>query len=101
MTSVFRKRLEALATAVLLSSLAAAVGCTSPCEQLADHICECKPNGSEQNACKEQVRAATAQHDVTSAEQQYCSTLLDKCSCNAVDKNDLYSCGLSKETPRR
>ena len=85
-----------LLEALLLVALLASGGCTPPCEALANQVCSCKPNSAEQNACKEQVRAATGQHNVSAAENSYCSSLLDKCKCDAIDKNDIYACGLAK-----
>lgn len=87
-----------IAMALVVSATLAA--CGSPCQSLADKICECKPSTAEINGCKEQVRSARALRDATKAEQDYCSMVSDQCTCEAIDRNDLAKCGIGKPAPK-
>jgi hypothetical protein len=93
---VYRTILSAMTVAIAFAAFASA-GCSGPCEQLADQICACSANTPEENACIEQVRAA--QREVTDAESQRCDTLLDSCTCDALEREDLSACGLAKDEP--
>lgn len=80
--------------------LAPLAGCGNNCESLANLICNCLPNTSEQNACKQQIATASSQRSVTHAEDQYCGKLLQTCTCDALDRGDLVACGYAKpQTP--
>lgn len=88
---MFQRTLEALALASLLTLAA----CSDPCRALADKICSCRPSTAEQNACLEQVKATTA-HEPSDSENQRCAELIDGCTCEALEQNELAACGLAK-----
>ncbi len=70
-------------------------GCQGPCESLADRICGCEPNRLERDACQQQIRSA-GNPDITPQENEVCETLLDTCTCDALEREDIQACGLSK-----
>ena len=68
----------AVAGVVLAASLAAA-GCTNPCQELGDRICNCLPVGSARNSCQNDVKNRVNAARPSSAQTSYCSGLLDTC----------------------
>ena len=81
----------ALVATVLMST-----ACDGPCRALAQQICECEPSARERRACELRVENADARQDPTPAEQTICSGLLDSCTCDALARDDLAACGLTK-----
>jgi hypothetical protein len=66
-----------------LAALILAPACGAPCQTLANHICECRPNSSEVNACKQGV--ANAQPgNITQDQENVCSQLLNSCNCDQL-----------------
>lgn len=90
-----RDRLTLLAL-VVVALAAGTSACTGPCETLANQICDCRPNRTEQDQCKQQVIAGRGQ-TVTSDEDSVCDALLDSCTCEALERNDLAACGLAPQ----
>jgi len=79
--------------ALLLSS------CNGPCESLAERICSCSPNATEEAGCIEQVRAEMERFSPSMAEEANCDALLDEetgCTCEAIEAEQFERCGLSK-----
>lgn len=74
----------------------AGVGCNGPCESLAERICSCEPNNLEEQGCIEEVRITMGLYSPTPAELDACSAALDTCDCEALEREDLAACGLSK-----
>jgi len=68
----------ALAGAALAMSLAAA-GCSSPCQDLGDRVCNCQPAGATQTACRTDVKNRINAAHPSGDEQSYCSNLLKTC----------------------
>lgn len=65
---------------VLWASLAlGAAGCSSPCRDLGDRICDCSPSGTTRTSCKTNVKARVSASAPTSEEQDLCSALLSSC----------------------
>ena len=72
--------------------------CDGPCESLADRICSCEPNNTEERGCLEQVKSTMALPGSapTTAELERCEVLLDTCDCEALEREDYQACGLTK-----
>jgi hypothetical protein len=56
-----------------------AAGCSSPCQDLGDRICQCESEGQVRNNCKSNVKARVKATAPSSSETDYCSSLLDTC----------------------
>jgi hypothetical protein len=56
-----------------------AAGCSSPCQDLGDRICQCESEGQVRNNCKSNVKARINATAPSSSEADYCSSLLDTC----------------------
>lgn len=69
-------------------------GCDGPCRNLAEQICSCEPNRTEEDACllKVQLRADTP---VSPAEADRCAQLLPLCTCDALVAENYAVCGIS------
>ena len=70
-------------------------GCETPCNALADVICECEPNAAEEDVCKLRIDIAS-DRAVSDAENEMCSMRLETCTCEALENDDLAACGLAK-----
>ena len=70
--------------------------CNGPCETLAEKICSCEPNVTEEAGCIEQVRSEMERFVPSDPEEQICSDLLDGCDCEAIEAEEFHKCGLSK-----
>lgn len=82
-----------LLTLALAVSALGLIGCDGPCRSLAERVCSCEPNNTEQQTCllKVQIRGDTP---VSMAEEARCSELLDSCSCEALADEDYLACGI-------
>jgi hypothetical protein len=56
-----------------------AAGCSSPCQDLGDRICQCESEGQVRNNCKTNVKARVQASAPSGSEADYCSSLLDTC----------------------
>ncbi len=83
-----------LATSVLLGL--ASAGCEGSCDALAERICGCELNSSREQACLLRMQRV-GDREVSPAEGERCSALLDTCDCDALDREDFGKCGLSNE----
>ncbi len=63
--------------AVLLALGAA--GCSTPCQDLGDRVCNCLPEGQVRNNCKNDVKARVKASALSGSEQDYCNGLLATC----------------------
>jgi hypothetical protein len=73
--------MRALVLPVLLALAAGAAACGSPCQDLADRICNCQPAGTVRDSCKSSVSnqiGGNGQHPVD-ADQKRCDALLATC----------------------
>ncbi len=68
-------------------------GCSSPCRDLAERICSCEPNRTEEQACTLRLDGQSTRN-VTAADEERCATFLEVCDCPALDRGDLAACGL-------
>lgn len=67
---------------LLIAAVASlAVGCTSPCEELGDRLCQCSPTGVSNESCKRQVKNMVSHVAPNKGQEAACSGFLD--SCNA------------------
>jgi len=73
-----RSRLS-LTLAFVLALALGAVGCSAPCQELGDRICNCLSEGQIRNNCKSNVKARVKAASPTGAEQDYCDGLLGTC----------------------
>lgn len=64
---------------LIAAVVALAVGCTKPCEELADRICKCTPTGSSVETCKQEVSNVIDSVDPTEGQNARCSDYLDSC----------------------
>lgn len=78
---------------VLLLSLSA-FACDGPCTNLAEQICSCEPNRTEEDACllKVQIRSDTP---VSQSEADRCAELLPLCTCDDLVAENYAVCGIS------
>ena len=87
----------------LLLTLLGLSACGDPCKTLAEKVCRCEVDLSEQNACLKKVDAQASQRNKDSnakAEQagrERCAALIDTCTCDGLRDGNLQSCGLSQE----
>ena len=63
----------------ILFALAALAGCGSPCQDLADRICNCQPQGGLRDNCKSSVRGQLGQSNPDDATQRFCEGRLATC----------------------
>ena len=70
--------------------------CNGPCESLAEKICSCEPNSTEEAGCIEQVRSEMNRITPSASQEEMCDSLLDGCDCEALEREDFAACGLSK-----
>jgi hypothetical protein len=92
-------------SALLAAALLA--GCGSPCEDLADRICGCRPAGSERENCRRAVEQQIEEGDPRpgDAEQDLCERKLDTCHAPAgtelcdwiATEGGKVACGLAHE----
>ena len=88
-----------LRTAALMVAMAllTGLGCTSPCNQLADNICNCQTTQDARNSCDAEESTRESQVNPTSAQEQTCSDLLATCDCNVLDTpQGKVDCGLAR-----
>jgi hypothetical protein len=81
------KSLHPLVLALGLALAVGAAGCSSPCQDLGDRICQCEPEGQVRNNCKTNVKARVRAAAPTSGEASYCSAVLGSCPDPGGDVN--------------
>ena len=72
-------RRSPLALALGLALVLGAAGCSSPCQDLGDRICQCEPEGQVRNNCKTNVKARVKASAPSSSETDYCESILGTC----------------------
>jgi hypothetical protein len=71
---------------LLLAAVAAlAVGCSKPCQELGDRVCQCQPTGTSKDDCKKQVSNVYNSVGPTNDQDAHCSDLLDSCDSHGAD----------------
>ena len=69
-----------LATAALAAlALLGLAHCGSPCQDLADRICNCQPAGTLQDNCKSSVKTQIGAANPSPADQAFCADRLKTC----------------------
>jgi hypothetical protein len=68
-----------LVLALGLALATGAAGCSSPCQDLGDRVCQCEPEGQVRNNCKTNVKARVRAAAPTAGEVDYCSSILGSC----------------------
>lgn len=68
-----------LALALGLALAAGAAGCSQPCQDLGDRICQCEPEGQTRTTCKTNVKARVKASSPTADENSVCSAILGTC----------------------
>jgi hypothetical protein len=79
-----RKLLAPLALLALAVAIAAA-GCGSPCQDLADHICNCQPQGALQDSCKTSVKTQLGSQNPSKSDENFCQDRLRHCKDPSED----------------
>jgi len=83
---MLRARMKHLALAALLASAGLALGCGSPCQDLAQRICSCQPVGVFRDNCNNAAKNQLSNGpSPTSADEQRCTDLLKTCPDPAHD----------------
>jgi hypothetical protein len=73
-------------------------GCKGPCLQLAQKICDCQATSTLRDQCNQQASNQESQVTVTSADNDRCNALLDKCDCHAIDTaQGKVNCGMARD----
>jgi hypothetical protein len=62
-----------------------AAGCSTPCQDLGDRICNCEAEGTVRNNCKTNVKARVKAAGVTTSDQDFCQATLATCPDPAGD----------------
>lgn len=85
--------------AVLGVALTALLGaCQDPCVALAERICNCEQTAVERLTCRRnRVLNQQARIEISDEDRTVCTAALDTCTCAAIDRNDLGSCGFTRE----
>jgi hypothetical protein len=70
-------------------ALSGALGCGSPCEDLADRVCTCLPAGAARDNCKSGVKNQihSGSQKPGDADQQFCQQLLAVCVAPDASQN--------------
>lgn len=73
--------MKKIVAATALSALAVLglAHCGSPCQDLADRICNCQPAGTLRDNCKSSVKTQISATNPTSADQSFCAERLKAC----------------------
>jgi hypothetical protein len=73
------------------------VGCNGPCLKLAEKLCDCQATSTLRDTCNQQASDSQSTVTVTSADNDRCAALLDKCDCHAIDTvQGKIDCGLAR-----
>lgn len=94
-----RGPLRALAAALLSVGLLGTSACDGPCRTLAERICACEFNASEQAACLLEIDSNGNVRMPTAEEDEACMVFLDSCTCEALAAENFAACGLTKTNP--
>lgn len=73
------KSLHPLVLALGLVLAIGATGCSTPCEDLGNRVCQCQPEGYVRTNCQTDVKARVRAAAPSGDEAGYCSTVLTTC----------------------
>lgn len=97
-----------LATAVAAALATLLPGCSTPCQELGNKLCECRGSGTTRRTCENQVDDELTRLKPDQAAQDACEAALETCHapkgvgfCTWLDGTDgKLACGLAlPETP--
>lgn len=78
---------------VLLMDL---TGCTDPCVELAQRICNCEPTVTDRRNCAaDRITNQQGTIVISDDDRSICTAALDTCTCAALDQNNLAACGFT------
>ncbi len=66
-------------TALAALGLLGVAHCGSPCQDLADRICDCQPAGTLRDNCTSSVKTQIGSTNPTDADQAFCAQKLKEC----------------------
>lgn len=90
--------MKRLLTAAAILSVLALAGCKSPCVELAEKICECESTSTLRDQCNRRASDEASRVDVTAADEEICTSLVDVCDCHALDtQQGKLNCGLARD----
>ena len=82
----------------LLFTLCVLFSCEDPCVALAKDVCRCEEQETEQKSCIQNVEDEAGGKDLSQSEQDLCESLLDTCTCDALDQGEYALCGMAHGT---
>ncbi len=86
---ILRPRMRPLLTSGLaLLAAAALAGCTSPCEELGNRLCDCRDESVSKRSCEKTVRDNLRDLDPTKEQEELCDEKLKTCDA----PNDVAFC---------
>lgn len=74
--------------------------CADPCRQVAELVCACEPDQSQERSCLAEVETARQAHPASESDLQACEQIIEsnQCDCDALALGRIESCGLA-QTP--
>lgn len=72
-------RPRALIALSVAGAVAAAAGCGSPCQDLAERICNCNFTGSPRDSCISSIKNQLGNSNPSDADQSFCQSKLATC----------------------
>ncbi len=66
-----------------IACAALAAGCSSPCQELGDRLCDCRASGVTKASCTDSVKAEIQRLRPGSSDNDLCSKFLDTCHSSA------------------
>jgi hypothetical protein len=93
---------KALRLLVCMFSFSLAAGCSDPCLNLANQICNCQTDVTSVGNCEQLAQQAEANFPVRSQDEQFCQRQLDSraCDCNKLNTPEgRANCGISFTSP--
>lgn len=64
-------------------------GCSDPCVQLQERICNCEGDTNSRRACiTDRITNQQGQVEVSDSDKAFCAEKLETCTCAALDQND-------------
>ena len=84
---------------VIVGGLCAAAGCSDPCTQLAQRICNCELTETARRSCRtDRITNQSGTVTIDDADKEFCAQKLETCDCAALDNDDLDACGFVNDS---
>jgi hypothetical protein len=80
--------------AILGIFVAIVVACSTPCDDLANQICNCQPTADKRANCR-RIFLAGNPVNISSERQNVCDQALQTCNCDELDAGNFAACGLA------